>query len=74
MEIGDRVKVVKISDYMKMLYQKDSTGCPLGKTGVITKKDYNPNMARYGRGNQVHVKFDGNDYSTICIEEELEVI
>jgi len=74
MKVGDRVKVAKISDYAKNWYKKFPQGCPLGKIGIVTKKDYNPNMAVYGRGNQVYVRFDGEDYNTICIEEELEVI
>lgn len=61
-----------MSDYNTILYRHNPIGCPLGKTGIVTETRYNPNMARCGRGNEVLVKLDGDEYSTIFIKEELE--
>lgn len=60
MEIGDRVKVVRISDYDRMVYECDGDWAhvPLGMVGIITEKYYNPNMHR----TEVIVECEGNKY------------
>ena len=74
MEVGDRVRVARVDDYTAMVLKSTNTPSPVGKTGVVRDKQYNPNMARYGMGNEVYVRMDGEDCDSIWIEEHLVLV
>lgn len=74
MKAGDKVRIAKVSDYNTMLYKSTNTPSPIGETGVVIETRFNPNMARYGQGNEVLVRMDKDGGKALWIEEHLEVI
>ena len=55
---GDRVRVSHEDDYTKMLIASGQMKSNIGRTGTVVGTRYNPNMAGYGRGNEVIVLMD----------------
>lgn len=74
MKAGDKVRIARVSDYNAMLYKSTNTPSPIGETGVVIETRFNPNMARYGQGNEVLVRMDKDGGKALWIEEHLEVI
>ena len=59
--VGDRVKVVRVSDYLSGLIESQNrrghvSVSPVGKVGVVTEVVYNPNMHR----TEVTVRSEGS--------------
>lgn len=46
MNIGDRVKVVRIDDYTRQCCEADGTPTGIGMVGIVEEVRYNPNMHR----------------------------
>lgn len=63
---GDRVRQVK-------MYHPGQE-CYLGRCGTVVDVRYNPNMAVYGKGEEIIVKFDEYDCKWIeysCVLEKI---
>ena len=58
MEIGDKVKVVRIDDYTRSILEVDNHPLPIGMVGEIVDKYYNHNMKRM----EVIVDHQGDRY------------
>ena len=74
MKKGDRVRVCWICDYDAELFRYFGMQSPIGRTGTVVQTQFNPNMARYGMGNEVLVRMDNDDTDSIWIEKNLEII
>ena len=59
MEIGDRVKVVRIHEDVFDIIRANNAPSPIGMTGIIVEKYYNKNMHR----EEVLVKVDGTGHT-----------
>ena len=58
MNIGDRVKVVRIDDYTRQCCEADGTPTGIGMVGIVEEVRYNPNMHR----TEVIALMEGNYY------------
>lgn len=58
MNIGDRVKVVRIDDYTRDVCLATNTPTSIGKVGVITEIQYNHHMHQW----DVYVEMEGSEY------------
>ena len=73
MKKGDKVIVTHEDEYMTRLHQSGLGKSQIGRTGIIEKKLYNKNMAKYEQGNEVYVRMDDDGSLCIFIEEELSL-
>jgi len=58
MEIGDRVKVVRIDAYTRYVYAAEGIPNPVGEIGIVTEMRYNHNMKIF----EVSVLIEGTEY------------
>ena len=65
-KVGDRVRQVRTYYPEQHMY--------IGRVGTVTEIRYNPNMAVYGKGEEILVRWDGQRSNWIEYEYVLEVI
>ncbi len=70
---GDRVRVCWIDSYTTDVMLYLGVASPIGRTGTVVETSFNPNMARYGEGNEVLVDMDGTG-NTVWCDKNLELI
>lgn len=63
---GDRVRQVRVPH--------QGQECYLGRCGTVVETRYNPNMAVYGKGEEIIVQFDGDKSRWIEYSDKLEKI
>lgn len=69
MEIGDRVKVARMSEYDLMVHRAQNIPLPIGRTGMVVKRAFSRS-----HGQIATVLMDDTKSEYIWCEKEIEIM